>query len=400
MKWSLSRWVAIAVFAVWVVLAIGGVALLALTWNAPKDVVFDSGVSSAVGVLVECAFAGVGLLLATRLPRNAIGWLFLVIAITTTLSFSLARYAVYAVAHRGSLPGGTVAATLAQSVWVILIGSVALLLLTFPSGALPSRRWRFVPVLLVAGAGAVFFSGTTAPGPLPKPFAAYDNPLGVTVLRRVDGVLLHGWPLLLVGMIAGAVSLIYRYRRAEGIERQQLKLFACGAVAFPLASIAANVFESTSVAATVSGILAGLTALFLPLATAIAILRYRLYDFDRVISRTIAYVLLTTVLAAAYAGLVLLGERVFSSFAGGSALAVAASTLVVAALFQPLRKRVQHVVDRRFNRRRYDAEATVAAFGARLREQVDLAELAVELRKVVGETMQPSSTSLWLKEPA
>ena len=387
-------------FAAWALLAIGGIVVLALTWDAPRNVVFDSGLSTALGVVAEFIFAGVGLLLATRLPRNAIGWLFLVIAITLTLSWSLARYAVYAVAHPGTLPGGTLAALIAQSVWVTLIGSIALLLLPFPSGALPSRRWRFVPVLVVAGATAVFVGGTTAPGPLPKPFAAYENPLGVAAFGRVDRVLLHGWPLLLAGMLAGAVSLIVRYRRAEGIERQQLKLFACGAVAFPIASIAANIFESTSAAATISGILAGLTALLLPLATAIAILRYRLYDFDRVISRTIAYVLLTTVLAAAYAGLVLLGERVFSSFAGGSALAVAASTLVVAALFQPLRRRVQHVVDRRFNRRRYDAEATVAAFGARLREQVDLDELAAELHKVVCETMQPSSASLWLSEPS
>ena len=389
-----TRWLAVLVFAVWGLLAIGGVVLLTLTWNAPRDVVSDSGVVTVVGMLVEGMFAGVGLLLATRLPRNAIGWLFLAIAISTTSTWSPARYADYAFAHPGSLPGSSIAALLSQSVWVILIGSIALLLLIFPSGALPSRRWRFVPVLVVTGATAVFVSGTTAPGPLPKPFAAYNNPLGVAALRRVDPVLIRGWPLLLVGMLAGAVSLIVRYRRAEGIERQQLKLFACAAVAFPVASIAANIFENTSTAATISGLLAGLSALLLPVATAIAILRYRLYDIDRLISRTLSYVVLTGLLVGVFVGLVLLTTRVlpFSSPVG-----VAASTLAAAALFAPLRSRLQRLVDRRFNRARYDAEALVTAFGARLRDAVDPETVLSELAAAAGGSLQPAHVSVWVR---
>ena len=206
-------------------------------------------------------------------------------------------------------------------------------------------------------------------------------------------------------MLLGAASLVIRFRRSEGIERQQYRLFTAAAVAFPVASMATNLFESTvygpwAFAGAVDILLNAVTvtaALLLPAATAIAILRYRLYEIDRIISRTLVYGALTLILGAAYVGLVLAGQALFASFAGGSNLAVAVSTLVVAALFLPVRARVQGFVDRRFYRSRYDAQRTLGSFGSRLREQVELDQLTTDLTAVVGETMQPAHTSVWLR---
>jgi hypothetical protein len=199
---------------------------------------------------------------------------------------------------------------------------------------------------------------------------------------------------------ASLAALVVRFRRSRGVERQQLKWLAF-AGAIPVAAFALSFVLGSFVS---GGLLldaifvTGFAALMLiPVAVGVAILRYRLYEIDRVISRTLVYGSLTVVLGAAYAGLVLAGQAVFSSFAGGSNLAIAVSTLVVAALFLPLRSRVQRVVDRRFNRHRYDAQQTLEAFGSRLREQVDLATLTGELRGVVEETIQPSHVSVWLR---
>jgi hypothetical protein len=202
-------------------------------------------------------------------------------------------------------------------------------------------------------------------------------------------------------MLASLAALVVRFRRSRGIERQQMKWLAlAGAVpvtAFALTFVLNPIADYGLVLNVI--FIAGFAALMLiPVAVAIAILRYRLYEIDRVISRTIVYGAVTLILGAAYVGLVLAGQAVFSSFAGGSDLAIAASTLVVAALFLPLRSRVQTVVDRRFYRRRYDAQRTLESFGARLREQVDLPTLTGDLRAVVDETMQPAHVSLWLRE--
>jgi hypothetical protein len=401
--------VAIGVAAVWLALEAVGVVLLASTWHSPTGSFVDSTSSAATGVLAAAVFAGVGFLLAAKRPRNAIGWIFLVIAINLALGLALPRYALHAVVtYPGSLPGGDLAAGLSQTGWVILISGIALLLLLFPNGRLPSRRWW--PIVAVAGVGVVatWVGGTTQPGPLPKPFAAYDNPLGVRVLAGVDHVLFAGWTLMVVAMVAGAGSLVLRFRRATGVERQQYKLFTVAAVAFPVISVGVNAFESAvggdsglaRDADIVFSAVAALVALLLPVSVAIAILRYRLYEIDRIISRTLVYAASTLVLGAAYVGLVLGGQAVFSSFAGGSNLAVAVSTLVVAALFLPVRSRVQRFVDRRFYRRRYDAQRTLEGFGARLREQVELEALQAELVGVVGDTMQPAHTSLWLRTEA
>ena len=398
--------VAVGIFAAWIALEAAGLVFLALTWDGPAGDLVDSKTSAPLGVVASGVFAGVGLLLAAKRPRNTIGWIFLGLGLSTGLGLLVPRYAVYAaITHPGSLPGAIVVVAAWQAGWVLLISSIALLLLLFPQGQLQSRRWRFALVLLAVGAMSTIIGLTTAPGPLPKPFASFDNPLGIEVLRTVDRVLFAGFALMGVAMLLGAASLVIRFRRSKGIERHQYRLFTAAAVSFPLCSMTTNLFESTimgtsALAGAVDVLLNAVTvtaALLLPAATAIAILRYRLYEIDRIISRTLVYGALTLILGAAYVGLVLAGQALFSSFAGGSNLAIAASTLVVAALFLPVRARVQRFVDRRFYRSRYDAQRTLEAFGGRLREQVELERLATELHGVVSETMQPKHVSLWLR---
>jgi hypothetical protein len=205
------------------------------------------------------------------------------------------------------------------------------------------------------------------------------------------------WPvgsaLLVTGLVAAVVSSVLRYRRARGVERQQLKWFAYAGLILALVMPLAVAFWYRSV---LLQILVGLSFNAMPLAIGAAILRYRLYDLDRIISRTLAYGLLTVLLGLGYAGVVLGLGRLLPQ---GSSLVVAAATLAVAALFQPARRRIQQLVDRRFNRHRYDAAQTIAAFSARLREEVDLATLTAELLAVVEQTMQPAQASLWLRPP-
>ena len=227
------------------------------------------------------------------------------------------------------------------------------------------------------------------------------------VLRNPIGI--DGWPdleragivsplfvlFMVASALAGVVSIVVRYRRSNGAERQQIKWVAIGVPLAVIGYLGAALLDGLGIGA---NIFFAASLCVIPVTAGIAILRHQLYDVDRLISRTLVYGALTVILGAAYVGLVLAGQALFSSFAGGSNLAIAASTLVVAALFLPLRSRVQKVVDRRFYRSRYDAQRTLEAFGARLREQVELETLATELRAVVGETMQPEHVGVWLQE--
>jgi hypothetical protein len=255
---------------------------------------------------------------------------------------------------------------------------------------------------LASGAVIAVFALTsaTASDSIESP-DGYDNPIGVPGLRTVD---MLANVAFLGAILVALASLFVRYRRSQGNERRQIQVVAW-TVCFVLAAIA--LFELVN-ATTGSGAVGPsevvryvvwLSAvLLIPVSVGVAILRYRLYDLDRVISRTLVYASLTLILGAAYIGLVLVGQAVFSSFADGGDLAIAISTLVVAALFLPLRSRVQRLVDRRFYRRRYDAQGTLEAFGSRLREHVDLETLTADLRGVVDETMQPVHLSIWLRE--
>jgi hypothetical protein len=259
----------------------------------------------------------------------------------------------------------------------------------------PSPRWRWWARVTAAGLATAFLSSLLHPRPLYPEYPEIGNPIGVAALE--DGppavALPAGALLILAGLVVGAVSLLLRFRRARGIERLQLRWLAVGAVAAValLVSLTALVVETDG---TVFQAALGICVAVFPLATGAAILRYRLYDLDRIISRTLAYGLLTVLLGLGYAAAVLgLGQLLPND----DSLVVAAATLAVAALFQPVRRRLQQATDRRFNRRRYHAASTIQAFSARLREEVDLDTLTAELLTVVDQTVQPTTASLWLR---
>jgi hypothetical protein len=266
--------------------------------------------------------------------------------------------------------------------WVVVV-------LLFPDGRLPGPRWRLAIWVSLAGA-VLMFVGQALDANLTEDFSGGRNPLGVAS-PLVDAAWPVGSTLLVAGLVAAVASSVLRYRRARGVERQQLKWFAYAGLILALVMPLAAAFWYRSVLVQV---LAGVSLNAMPLAIGAAVLRYRLYDLDRIVSRTLAYGLLTVVLGLGYAGVVLgLGRLLPDS----SSLAVAAATLGVAAVFQPVRRRVQAAVDRRFNRRRYDAARTIQGFSGRLREEVDLDTLTAELLAVVDQTMQPDRTTLWLR---
>jgi hypothetical protein len=324
-------------------------------------------------VLALVSAPTVGAVLATRRPRHPVGWLLLGLGVSIGLSGFVDGYAPYGLLARpGSLPAARWPAIYSPAVTVAGIACLAFILLLTPIGSLPSPRWRWWA--RVAAAAPVIFvvALTLEPEPLNPAYRSVTNPLGLQALQlpiAITDVLASG--ITVAAVVVGALSLVVRFRRARGIERQQLRWVALAALLVTMTVLVA---------------LAGAS-----------ILRYRLYDLDRIISRTLAYGLLTVLLGGGYAAVVLgLGQLLGRD----SSLIVAAATLAVAAVFQPARRRVQQVVDRRFNRRRYDAARTIAAFSARLRDQVDLDTLAAELLTVVDQTTQPTQASLWLRPQA
>jgi hypothetical protein len=337
--------------------------------------------------------ATVGAVLAGRRPRHPVGWLLLGLGLSFCLASVTSGYGRYGlVARPGALPaaawlvGVQTAGVLAQPA---LVGFV--LLLT-PTGRLPSPRWRWWARVAAAATATGMLAGVTSPRPLYPEHPTVGNPLAVPPL---SALFLPSALVVLVGVVVGAGSLAGRYRRARGSERLQLRWLALAAALSTAALLLAVLpIPVLGDGATRFAVGFGISLAVLPLATGAAILRYRLYDLDRIISRTVAYGLLTVLLGLGYAAVVLgLGRLLPDS----SSLAVAGATLAVAAAFQPARRRIQQVVDRRFNRRRYDAGQTIAAFSARLREQVDLSTLTGELLTVVEQTVQPTRASLWLR---
>jgi hypothetical protein len=348
------------------------------------------------GALPFLAFTTVGALILSRRPHNAIGWLCWAIGAVVGLGNVGFEAALRMVGDPVSRPVALVLLLSSLTFLVSLLGLLPLLVLVFPTGRLPSRRWR--PALWIVAGGLVLYLGlyVLQPGPLGDDLPA--NPLGVGWAERLMGrigpvlFLLFG---LFVVLVLG--SLVLRFRRSRGDERQQLKWLTYAAallVLFPptlggvLERIDPWVLGAVAFALAVSTV---------PAAIGVAVLKYRLYDIDRVINRTLVYGLLTTLLVGVYAAGVFVLGHLLNPVSGDSALAVAASTLAVAALFQPARRRLQAVVDRRFNRRRYDGARTIEAFSARLRNEVDLDTLAAELLAVIDQTMQPTRSSLWLR---
>jgi hypothetical protein len=351
-------------------------------------------------VVAGVSAATVGALVASRRPRHRVGWLLVALGLSNAasgLAFSYSRYGL--VARPGALPAAGYLAGFANGAVFLSLSLTGFVLLLTPTGKLPSPRWRWWARVQVAALVVAFLTSALAPMPLYPEYPEIGNPLGVAALA--DGPLTAAFPvgalLILAGLMAGAVSLLSRFRRAHGLERLQLRWLAMGAALAAVAllvALTALVVEGDGVVLQAA---VGICVALLPLATGAAILRYRLYDLDRIISRTLAYGLLTVLLGLGYAGVVLGLGRLLPQ---GSSLAVAAATLAVAAVFQPARRRIQQTVDRRFNRRRHDAGQTIAAFSARLRDQVDLDTLTAELLTVVDQTMQPTQASLWLRPQA
>jgi hypothetical protein len=349
--------------------------------------------AGVVYLLGAVSAATVGAVLASRRPRHPVGWLLLALGLLAAAHGVASGYANYGLlAQPGALPGADYAAAGPNSSPFDMATCIAFVLLLTPTGSLPSPRWRWW-ARVVAAAAVAGLAGA-ALGPFEQPYDAVGNPLAVAALAgplRVASFLAFVVTALAVPL--GGWSLVVRFRHASGVERQQLRWLAFAAALAAAAVLVMAVLVAVDVTAPLGWLTAGCVAL-LPLATGAAILRYRLYDLDRLISRTLAYGLLTVLLGGGYAGVVLgLGQLVGRD----SSLLVAGATLAVAAAFQPARRRVQQAVDRRFDRRRYDAARTIAGFSVRLRQQLDLDALTDELLAAVDQTMQPTQASLWLR---
>ena len=344
-------------------------------------------------------------MLASRRPANAVGWLFVAFGlIGCGLGFfgTMAEFALSA----GGRTGLASAAAWSEAVLSsLVVPALVLVFLLFPDGRVPGRRWRALLWLTGAETVAIALTQALRPGPLDG-LPALRNPLGVeSAAGAIDLVVNTTYVAAPVLLVAAAASLVVRFRRASGRERQQLKWFASGgalsAVLFggTLLTSASDTLRDSERLTAVTDVLVAVAFLALPISAGVAILRHRLYDIDVLINRTLVYGALTATLGLTYAGAVILLGQVFRPLTSGSDLAIAGSTLAVAGLFGPARSRIQSVVDRRFFRPRYDAQRTVEAFSARLRDEVDLAALSRELQAVVGKTMQPAHVSLWLRRP-
>jgi hypothetical protein len=384
--------------------AVIGVVLLALFIAAvPLAGLAHQNLNASNGSLpvwVTVPFAVVGLVLASRRPANPVGWIMLAGAFFFALSEDASYYTVadYGL-RRGDLPLGGVA-LFAQPGWAPGIVLLGLLILVFPDGRLPSSRWRWL-VRAYAAAAALWIAGTVVitAGALIDHRTQVDSGGNLLLLRGSDPA--AGWwnvvqvvffALLAACWLASLAGQALSYRRSSGERRQQLKWLLAGTavvlVGVPL-SVLLSLLKSPSWVGIL--VLAGLVAL--PVSIGVAVLKYRLFDIDRIISRTLAYAIVTGLLVGLYAGLVLLATRVLSLH---GTVAVAAATLAAAALFNPVRKRVQLRVDRRFNRARYDAEQTVAAFAARLKDQVELASVRDDLAGVIQQALEPAHISVWV----
>jgi LPXTG-motif cell wall-anchored protein len=388
-RWTWVAWFLLVVFVL--------SAILAVILEIANGTLQHDAANQTLLFLGFGAFMAVGALIVAHRPGNDIGWIFSAIALLAATTQLASEYSVYAYTTRaGSLPGAILAAWYGSWPWW-LVFALALVFtpLLFPTGRLLSPRWR--PVAWLAGAVTAALMMLTAfeanLGTIGGQVIA--NPIGVAWVANPQtgavGTTLFG--LLILSIVAAFASLVIRFRRSRGEERQQLKWFTFACALLPLAAVG-----DALPAAVGGGLVFGALILFLPVATGIAILRYRLYDIDRLINRTLVYGLLTALLAGVYAATVLVLGQVFGGVGKDPpSWAVAGATLAVAALFQPGRRRIQAVVDRRFNRRKYNAARTVEAFSVRLRDEVDLDALAAELLTVANQTMQPTTMSLWLR---
>ena len=380
--------------------ALGGLAAVSLAATIPLSVLAHLVGDGVVALVIGVPCMAVGFVVARRQPRNPLGWLFLVIAIFLFVPTAGGDYAYldYVLGHH--LPFAAAGLAVDQ-LWIEGLALFIVVILLFPDGRLPSRFWRWAlrawfaifAVLLIVLALATGDALAAHP-------VRVDSTGGLTAVDNPTGwfaVVQHGCLLVLLVL---SVSFIGRqvlsWRRSSGERRQQLKWLASGATVSIAGLVLAVVFATSSNSIATVGQWIGTFGWFglaaLPVSIGVAILRYRLYEIDRIISRTLAYALVTGLLIGVYAGVVLLATDVLSL---SSPVAVAASTLAAAALFSPLRRRVQRIVDRRFNRTRYNADRTVAAFAARLKDAVDVTAVRDDLAGVVQQTLEPAHVSVW-----
>jgi hypothetical protein len=348
--------------------------------------------------LLGIPFAVMGIMILAQRPKHAIGWLFLAFGAFASIQSALFEYMLYGlVLYPGALPGALTVAWILNSYWLVLVILMALLLLLFPDGHLPSPRWRyFIGAVVIGEIVCAILNGLT-PGPLDSSFAAIDNPYA---LDSLSGPLATAMDLIFTGFmfISFAIPLVHlirRIRRSSGQQRQQFKWFLFAAVILVVTSPAGPtpsiVIQSFFMAA----------MFFMPVAIGIAILRYRLWEIDVIIRRTLIYTLLSGILVAIYLGSVVLLQTLFRGFTGErSQAAIVLSTLGIAALFAPLRRQIQFAIDHRFYRQRYDAERTLQSFANTLREETDLEQLCGHLAGVVHETVHPDHVSIWLSRSA
>jgi hypothetical protein len=385
--------VAWAVCALSTVLGAGTIVLALLNETSLRDFVLGY---SAHGPVVGIVNPLLGALIITRYPGNRIGWVLCATGLGMAAATISNEYATYVLLTRpGSLPGGAAAAWWFNFGWMPVVGILPLLFLLFPDGGLRTRRWRpaawataatiVVPPAVIAAVTWPYRGPALLPTEHLLPAATPQATL-LAVVRTVFFV------MVIILLAAGMASVLARLRHATGRERQQIKwLLYGGGIAVAVTTVN-RVFPALDTGVTSLLVFGGLVG-----AIAVAIFRHQLYDIDRIINRTLVYALLTTILAAGYTLTVLVLGSVVGR--GRPSLAVAGATLAMAATFQPARSRIQDAVDRRFNRRRYDAAKTIQTFSGRLRAETDLDTLATELVTVVGQTMEPTTVALWLRPP-
>lgn len=388
---------AVAVRLAWGLWAVNTIAvLLLIVWGAAGSGPWGS----AAGAVFILVFATTGALVASRIPGNPVGWLLLLSALAFTIGGTCIQISELGVRDGADGSAITAAAWVGMFVWMLGVGPAAtFVLLLFPDGRLPSRRWRPVAWLSGAALTATVVGLALTPGRIED--TDVTNPLGVAPgTAAMEGLASAGLALLFVSVLASCASLVVRYRTAAREQRQQLKWIAWS-IPLVLLWLAASIWLEAATSGDawvdVANALTAIGLTIVPVAIAVAILRHRLYDIDLVIKRTLVYGVLTGTLLMIYLAMVLLLQLAMPPVTSESDLAVAASTLAVAALFRPLRSRIQSVVDRRFFRHRYDAARTLETFAVHLREEIDVDALGTDLRVAVRDAMQPVHISLWLR---
>jgi hypothetical protein len=399
LAWSLAG-LSVAMFIAYVALYV-----LAQSAQSPNNWVTVGTVSDMLRYVTFLAFPLVGALIASRRPHNPIGWICLAVGLLWMLLGVTDYYGQYGVARPGTVPFPVAIYALCAWLWVPDVGLLGIyLLLLFPDGKLPSRRWR--PLAWLSGAVIVLLSVSfgLAPEPLWN-LGGVGNPFGLEKFPWLADAFFVVLPLLPLCMLASALSLVLRYRRSTGEQQEQIKWIAFAASfagLMYLIGIAVTLIYALEppLWTELLSLVAVLGFAGVPMAIGFAVLRYRLYDIDVIVNRTLVYGALTATLALIYFGGVATVQAIFRALTGQehqSQLAIVISTLAIAALFNPLRHRIQAFIDRRFYRRKYDAIKTLEAFSAKLRDETDLDALNAELVGVVRETMQPAHVSLWLR---